>query len=83
MDKLLDYFTAQRPRRKEYQRGFDKSTVRQKAPKPSHGTQAKLEDQVCTMKKIKTFKDTHTPTRTPPPPPLPPTTKADHSRQHC
>lgn len=57
MDKLLEYFTAQKPRRKENQRGFDKSTVRQKAPKPRHGTQAKLENQVCTMKNIKTFKD--------------------------
>lgn len=58
MDKLLDYFTAQRPRRKKNQRGFEKLTVRQKALKPSHDTPAKLEKQVCTMKKkIKTLKD--------------------------
>jgi len=31
-EKLLDCFTAQRPRRKENQRGCNKSTVQQKNP---------------------------------------------------
>lgn len=57
MYKLIDYFTAQKPRKKENQRGFDISAMRQKPPKPSGSTKAKLENQVCTMKKIKTLED--------------------------
>lgn len=82
MDELLDYFTAQRHRRMENQRRFDKSTMKKK-PKQNQPKNQQLNNQSWYTGSVRESPLHHEKNKDFKRHLLPPAAKACHSRLCC